>query len=258
MICIHTHICVFPVLFGRISGQLFTRVINQSCGYGCCCCSRLDFFFCFGFDSSWRQAASDVGPQLELDVDLSQLEAAAEIQHSRRISRIPTGLQATRRHQSRIGPGDFPQGSQHRSMCLYISISNCRILWINVNYLVVLSFQSQSHAIQGLQTFTQYMISLQVFNPEGLGPSSTVIVMTDEGGNLFFLFFSLTFPSRPTWFWNVLDRALSSSINHQPVLVGVSPLDGCTERKHQKSLSGRAGSCVLCLYCLESKGNFLG
>jgi hypothetical protein len=85
-------------------------------------------------------------------------------------------------------------------MCLYISISNCRILWINVNYLVVLSFQSQSHAIQGLQTFTQYMISLQVFNPEGLGPSSTVIVMTDEGGNLFFLFFLWLFQVVPPGF----------------------------------------------------------
>nr|CAH0108118.1 unnamed protein product [Daphnia galeata] len=47
----------------------------------------------------------------------------------------------------------------------------------------------ESHAIQGLQTFTQYMISLQVFNPEGLGPSSTVIVMTDEGGKYIFFFF---------------------------------------------------------------------
>jgi len=55
----------------------------------------------------------------------------------------------------------------------------------------------KSHLLQGLQTFTQYMISLQVFNPEGLGPSATAIVMTDEGGkrpfdrifSLFFFFF---------------------------------------------------------------------
>lgn len=45
-------------------------------------------------------------------------------------------------------------------------------------------FVLQSHTLQGLETFTQYMISLQVFNPEGLGPSTTVIVMTDEGGKL--------------------------------------------------------------------------
>jgi hypothetical protein len=42
----------------------------------------------------------------------------------------------------------------------------------------------QSHEITNLETFTQYLVSLQVFNPEGLGPSSTVLIMTDEGGEL--------------------------------------------------------------------------
>lgn len=41
---------------------------------------------------------------------------------------------------------------------------------------------SQSHEITNLETFTQYLVSLQVFNPEGLGPTSTVLIMTDEGG----------------------------------------------------------------------------
>ena len=36
--------------------------------------------------------------------------------------------------------------------------------------------------IQKLDIFTQYLVSLQVVNPEGLGPSTTVVVMTDEGG----------------------------------------------------------------------------
>ena len=40
------------------------------------------------------------------------------------------------------------------------------------------------------------MISLQVFNPEGLGPSATAIVMTDEGGkrpfDYFFSFYGST------------------------------------------------------------------
>jgi hypothetical protein len=58
------------------------------------------------------------------------------------------------------------------------------IFWVDLSRAII-----QSHAIQGLQTFTQYMISLQVFNPEGLGPSSTVIVMTDEGGKYIFFFF---------------------------------------------------------------------
>nr|XP_045589970.1 protein sidekick-1-like [Procambarus clarkii] len=38
-----------------------------------------------------------------------------------------------------------------------------------------------SHVVQGLRTYTQYLVSLQVFNPEGYGPTSTVAVMTDEG-----------------------------------------------------------------------------
>lgn len=37
------------------------------------------------------------------------------------------------------------------------------------------------YTIQKLATFTQYLVSLQVYNPEGLGPSTTVVVMTDEG-----------------------------------------------------------------------------
>ncbi|KAK6620170.1 hypothetical protein RUM44_006571 [Polyplax serrata] len=42
-----------------------------------------------------------------------------------------------------------------------------------------------SHTIQNLETFTQYLVSVQVFNPEGPGPNATVLVMTDEGGNIF-------------------------------------------------------------------------
>ncbi|RLU16101.1 hypothetical protein DMN91_011859 [Ooceraea biroi] len=38
-----------------------------------------------------------------------------------------------------------------------------------------------NHSIHNLDTFTQYLVSLQVFNPEGHGPASTVTVMTDEG-----------------------------------------------------------------------------
>lgn len=45
-----------------------------------------------------------------------------------------------------------------------------------------LVFVFQNHSIHNLDTFTQYLVSLQVFNPEGHGPASTVTVMTDEGG----------------------------------------------------------------------------
>ena len=42
------------------------------------------------------------------------------------------------------------------------------------------------YVIQKLEIFTQYLVSLQVENPEGLGPSTTVVVMTDEGGKLLY------------------------------------------------------------------------
>ncbi|KAK1131206.1 hypothetical protein K0M31_017494 [Melipona bicolor] len=38
-----------------------------------------------------------------------------------------------------------------------------------------------NHTIRNLQTYTQYLVSLQVFNPEGHGPATTISVMTDEG-----------------------------------------------------------------------------
>lgn len=46
---------------------------------------------------------------------------------------------------------------------------------------LTVSWVFQNHVVQGLRTYTQYLVSLQVFNPEGDGPSSTVAVMTDEG-----------------------------------------------------------------------------
>ncbi|KAG5670578.1 hypothetical protein PVAND_000830 [Polypedilum vanderplanki] len=39
----------------------------------------------------------------------------------------------------------------------------------------------ESHEITNLEIFTQYLVSIQVFNPEGPGPASTVLIMTDEG-----------------------------------------------------------------------------
>ena len=33
-----------------------------------------------------------------------------------------------------------------------------------------------------MQVFTQYLVNLEVENPEGSGPATTVVVMTDEGG----------------------------------------------------------------------------
>ncbi|KAK8771955.1 hypothetical protein V5799_024803 [Amblyomma americanum] len=40
---------------------------------------------------------------------------------------------------------------------------------------------SEQYTIRNLETFTQYLVSLQVFNPAGRGPAVVVPVMTDEG-----------------------------------------------------------------------------
>lgn len=53
-----------------------------------------------------------------------------------------------------------------------------------MTFIILISFSlfPQSHEIHDLDTYTQYLISIQVFNPEGLGPATSVVVMTDEGG----------------------------------------------------------------------------
>jgi hypothetical protein len=40
----------------------------------------------------------------------------------------------------------------------------------------------QSYTLEGLAVYTQYLVSLRVYNPEGSGPETIVVVMTDEGG----------------------------------------------------------------------------
>ncbi|KAJ8978165.1 hypothetical protein NQ317_004214 [Molorchus minor] len=39
-----------------------------------------------------------------------------------------------------------------------------------------------NHILTRLEPWTQYYVTVQVFNPEGLGPNTTVLIMTDEGG----------------------------------------------------------------------------
>jgi hypothetical protein len=43
----------------------------------------------------------------------------------------------------------------------------------------------QSYTLEGLAVYTQYLVSLKVYNPEGSGPETIVVVMTDEGGESF-------------------------------------------------------------------------
>ena len=38
-----------------------------------------------------------------------------------------------------------------------------------------------SHTLTSLSVYTQYLISIRVVNPEGEGPDTIVVVMTDEG-----------------------------------------------------------------------------
>jgi hypothetical protein len=47
--------------------------------------------------------------------------------------------------------------------------------------MTVLSLCAQ-YTLTGLLPFTQYLVSIQALNPKGAGPSATVVVMTDEGG----------------------------------------------------------------------------
>ena len=47
---------------------------------------------------------------------------------------------------------------------------------------MIFKYFLQSHTLEELSVFTQYLVSLRVFNPEGAGPDTIVVVMTDEGG----------------------------------------------------------------------------
>ena len=82
----------------------------------------------------------------------------------------------------------------------WINICNIEYLLLSVLHLILYRYfpfnkfshvSLQNHTIRNLQTYTQYLVSLQVFNPEGHGPATTISVMTDEGGeikiSLFFM-----------------------------------------------------------------------
>jgi hypothetical protein len=42
--------------------------------------------------------------------------------------------------------------------------------------------EATEYILRNLTPYTQYLFSLRVLNPQGVGPISTVVVMTDEGG----------------------------------------------------------------------------
>lgn len=59
-------------------------------------------------------------------------------------------------------------------------MSSCSFMTLFLFSIILLYLQS--HEIHDLDTYTQYLISIHVFNPEGIGPAMNICVMTDEGG----------------------------------------------------------------------------
>ena len=47
--------------------------------------------------------------------------------------------------------------------------------------ILCLMFYFQSYTVTDLSVYTQYLLSIRVTNPEGEGPETIVVVMTDEG-----------------------------------------------------------------------------
>lgn len=43
----------------------------------------------------------------------------------------------------------------------------------------------QAHKITNLRPHTSYHIGLSVFNPEGFGPNTTLLIRTDEGSKYY-------------------------------------------------------------------------
>ena len=41
---------------------------------------------------------------------------------------------------------------------------------------------TQNYTLRGLEPFTEYLVTLRVFNPKGDGPSVAIAATTDEGG----------------------------------------------------------------------------
>ncbi|XP_034948533.1 tyrosine-protein phosphatase 99A isoform X2 [Chelonus insularis] len=56
-----------------------------------------------------------------------------------------------------------------------------RLKGSNIKEIYIRNRKIEKHIIQNLETYTQYIVWLQVFNPEGTGPNTSVTVMTDEG-----------------------------------------------------------------------------
>ena len=60
----------------------------------------------------------------------------------------------------------------------------------------------QSYTLTGLNTYTQYLVSLKAYNPAGDGPETIVVVMTDEGGKICYSFDELFFNNWERNIWS--------------------------------------------------------
>ena len=56
----------------------------------------------------------------------------------------------------------------------------------DVREVVVDDAEATEYVIKSLEPFTRYFVSIQVINPEGVGPSASCTVSTDEGGQFQF------------------------------------------------------------------------
>jgi hypothetical protein len=134
-----------------------------------------------------------------------------------------------------------------------------------------------------LETYTQYLISIQVFNPEGIGPPTNIVVMTDEGSKyklfitLFQPFFThahnhpnddndnITALTSKTLFINICEWDLC---RHCWVEGGEERKEGIcnydlltcnSEKKHFKAdfHSISSDACKMCVYVELTNDNFL-
>lgn len=59
---------------------------------------------------------------------------------------------------------------------------NARRTEEDVREVVLDDAEARRFDLEGLVPFTRYSVSVQVINPEGVGPTATCTVSTDEGG----------------------------------------------------------------------------
>ena len=75
---------------------------------------------------------------------------------------------------------EIVNGSSEKNVTFMMS-SSLFIIHRHHRFIFLLLLSLQNHEIHELDIYTQYLISIQVFNPEGIGPATNVVVMTDEG-----------------------------------------------------------------------------